>query len=120
MTDANRPTLRRIAATAVILAALAGRAQAVRAAEPRDPIQREDLALIETQLARVDRVIDRLAARQARAPKRRVVLDVDQLRADVHAIRAGIQGYLSPPRLLPRAPAALSGEYLELRPGSTP
>lgn len=81
------------------------------AAQPRDPIQREDLALINTQLTRVDQIIDRLAARQAADPNPRVALDVTRLRADVDKIRAGIQSYLSPPRLAPRHLSPLSGQY---------
>lgn len=119
--------------SAVIAALLAGLMAAlgaapVAAAEARDPILREDLALIEKQLARIEQVIDRLAARQqhlslpaqagagqAAMPEQRVLLDVWQLRADINEIEAGIRGYLSPPRLPPRKLAPLSGDYLDRR-----
>lgn len=83
------------------------------AAEPRHPLQREDLALIEKQLARVERVIDRIEKRQRQSASQRVIFDTDQLRFDLRTIRAGIRAFLLPPRRLPRQPPPLSGQYLE-------
>ena len=106
--------------TVAVLAALIGLVgawQAANAAEPRDPIQREDIALIETQLDRIEKVVDRLADRQQAQPNRRVILDVYRLRSDINDIRNGLRAYLAPPRLPPREPPPLSGKYLSQRPG---
>ena len=106
--------------TVAVLSALIGLVgawQAASAAEPRDPIQREDIALIETQLDRIEKVVDRLADRQQAQPNRRVILDVYRLRSDINDIRNGLRAYLAPPRLPPREPPPLSGKYLSQRPG---
>lgn len=97
-------------AAAVILGLVIG---AASAAEPRNPLQREDLALIEKQLSRIEPVIDRIEARQRHTPQRRVIFDTQQLRTDIRTIRAGIRTYLAPPRRLPHQPPPLSGQYLE-------
>ena len=122
MTDANpfRTRLASTTALAIGLMATVGVNQAANAAEPRDPIQREDIALIEKQLQRIDLVINRLAARQQQQAGRRVILDVDRLRSDVNDIRNGLRAYFAPPRLPPRQPTPLSGQYLAQDPGANP
>jgi RAQPRD family integrative conjugative element protein len=107
------PSLKQAVVIGTLIGVLAwiGCASAALAAQTRAPIQREDLALINSQLARVDQVIDRLTARQANEPPGHVRLDVARLRADVDTIRAGITTYLSPPRLAPRHLAPLAGHY---------
>ncbi len=109
----TRHNPRRTAAVALAIAllAIAGLTQTATAADPRDPIQREDIALIEKQLQRIDWVIDRLAQRQRAQPNRRVILDTGRLRADLNDVRNGLRAYLSPPRMLPRQPTPLSGAY---------
>lgn len=111
---------RRIAVALLAIATLAPAGPIATAAEPRDPIQREDIALIEKQLARIDIVIDRLARRQRQQPNRRVILDIERLRADVADIRNGLRRYLSPPRMQPRQPTPLSGAYRAQRAGTSP
>lgn len=120
MTDASFPRTRRVVVTALTIGVVvaAGVSQAANAAEPRDPIQREDIALIEKQLQRINLVINRLAARQNQQPNRRVILDVGRLRSDVNDIRNGLRAYLAPPRLPPRQLTPLSGKYLAQHPGA--
>ncbi|GAB3683832.1 hypothetical protein GCM10028792_33760 [Salinisphaera aquimarina] len=122
MTDAtsSRAGLKLAIALTIGGVAAGSACQAANAAEPRDPIQREDIALIEKQLARINTVIDRLAVRQREQSGRRVLLDVGRLRADVNNIRNGLRAYLAPPRLPPRQPAPLSGQYLAQDPGPRP
>jgi RAQPRD family integrative conjugative element protein len=120
VTDAITSRTRLALVTALVLGVVSASAvsPAARAAEPRDPIQREDVALIEKQLQRIDPVINRLAKRQHQQAGRRVILDIDRLRADVNDIRNGLRAYLAPPRLPPRQPASLSGKYLSQRPAA--
>ena len=122
VTDRNRSRIRLALTAALTLGVMAPASlfQAASAAEPRDPIQRADIALIEKQLQRIDRVINRLAARQQQQAGRRVILDVDRLRSDVNDVRNGLRAYLAPPRLPPRQPAPLSGQYLAQNPGANP
>lgn len=105
---------------ALLTIAMLGVAGNVNAAEPRDAIQREDIALIEKQLQRIDVVIDRLAQRQRQQPNRRVILDINRLRADVADVRNGLRAYLSPPRMQPRQPTPLAGAYRTQQAGARP
>lgn len=120
MTDNNRSRtrLRLITALMIGVVLLVGLSQAATAAEPRDPIQREDIALIEKQLARIEPIIDRLQKRQDAQPNRRVILDIVRLRSDINAIRNGLRAYLAPPRLPPRRPPPLIGQYLAQQPSA--
>ena len=120
MTDSNRSnTFRRLATTLMFaVVPLVTLSQVANAAEPRDPIQREDIALIEKQLSRIEQVVDRLEKRQNAQPNRRVILDVYRLRGDINDIRDGLRAYLAPPRLPPRQPVPLSGKYLAQHPGA--
>ncbi|MDN3525328.1 RAQPRD family integrative conjugative element protein [Halomonas sabkhae] len=88
------------------------------AEEPRDAIQRRDLALIQSQLEQITHVIDRLEARQARqaSPSMSLYLDIPRLRQDVEAIAEGIDGYLAPPRLPARQVPPLDGDYVGVTP----
>ncbi|MCK0753570.1 integrative conjugative element protein, RAQPRD family [Chromohalobacter japonicus] len=88
------------------------------AEEPRDAIQRRDLALIQSQLEQITHVIDRLEARQDRqaSPSMSLYLDIPRLRQDVEAIAEGIDGYLAPPRLPARQVPPLDGDYVGVTP----
>ncbi|WP_111414518.1 RAQPRD family integrative conjugative element protein [Billgrantia lactosivorans] len=83
-------------------------------ADGRDEILRRDLAVIQTQLDQIGVVVDRIEARQdlADPATTRFFLDTRQLRDDLTRIADGIDEYLEPPRLPPRVPSALSGDYL--------
>lgn len=78
--------------------------------------ERADLAIIVREL----NLIDRLALNaQAVAPEKgRYHFDYPRFHVDIARVRAGIQGYLNPPRAQPRDPAALSGAYREDKPSS--
>lgn len=82
--------------------------------EVRDEILRRDLAVIQEQLDQITVVVQRLEARQAHTDPgtHRFYLDTDQLHRDLSRIAEGIDGYLAPPRLPPRAPIPLAGDYL--------
>lgn len=82
--------------------------------DPHDAVQRRDLALIQAQLHRMQDIVDRLEARARRQEGRhRVYLDIPALRQDLRTVQAGIRDYLSPPRMPPRRPAPLTGDYLK-------
>ncbi len=93
-------------------------AHAVNRDGVRDDIARRDLALLQDQLAQAQRIVDRLDDRVADfdPDTTRVFLDVPGLRRDLDAVVEGIDEVLAPPRLPPRQPAPLAGDYLrELR-----
>ena len=83
----------------------------------RDEIARQDLALIQDQLAQIQRIVDRLEGRVGEFDPHttRVFLDVPRLRRDLEAVAEGIDDVLEPPRLPPRQPAPLAGDYLRER-----
>ncbi|MFN2332403.1 MAG: RAQPRD family integrative conjugative element protein [Halomonas sp.] len=97
-----------------LLTAQFGTAHAIERDGVRDEIARQDLALIQDQLARVQRIVDRLEGRVGEFDPHttRVFLDVPRLRHDIEAVAEGIDEVLAPPRLPPRQPAPLAGDYL--------
>lgn len=80
----------------------------------RDEIARQDLALIQGQLVQIQRILDRLESRVGEfdPDTTRVFLDVPRLRHDIESVAEGIDEVLAPPRLPPRRPAPLAGDYL--------
>ena len=97
--------------------ALAGVVSATAHADDIDEIQRRDLALIKTQLAQIDVIVDRIDARQQKADPNtvRVYFDIPYLRRDLRTITSGIDAYLMPDRSLPRHPQPMKGDYLDDR-----
>ena len=83
-------------------------------AQGEDEIQRRDLATIQSQLAQVQVVIDRIEKNQSSLdPKStRVYLNTAALKADVSAISEGINSYLTPERIQPRVPESIVGDYM--------
>lgn len=71
-------------------------------------IEREQLQLVLKQLAIIDSLVMQADASQQ---SDRYRLDYEQLRADVRAVKSGIEGYLTPGRAQPRDLNALSGQY---------
>ena len=65
----------------------------------RDEIARQDLALIQDQLAQIQRIVDRLEGRVGEFDPytTRVFLDVPRLRRDLEAVAEGIDDVLEPP-----------------------
>lgn len=82
--------------------------------DPHDEIQRSDLALIQSQIAQIQHVVDRLEDRQAAAnpATTRLYLDIPRLRRDLESISEGIDQYLSPARMPPRRVVPLDGDYI--------
>ncbi|MBF7052268.1 RAQPRD family integrative conjugative element protein [Halomonas sp. KAO] len=112
-------TLRRLpqALSLLLLTLLDTQPGSVHAAERdgiRDEIARQDLALIQDQLTQTQRIVDRLENRVGEfdPDTTRVFLDVPRLRRDIESVAEGIDEVLAPPRLPPRQPAPLAGDYL--------
>src|SRR5690554_4296819 len=95
-----------------LLTAQFGTAYAAERDGVRDEIARQDLALIQDQLAQIQRIVDRLEGRVGEFDPytTRVFLDVPRLRRDLEAVAEGIDDVLEPPRLPPRQPAPLRSE----------
>ena len=71
-------------------------------------IEREQLQLVLKQLAIIDSLVMQADASQQTDRYR---LDYEQLRADVRAVKGGIEGYLTPERAQPRDLRFFSGDY---------
>ena len=97
--------------------ALASTLSTAAHADDIDEIQRRDLALIKSQLAQIDVIVDRLEARQQKADPNtvRLYFDIPYLRRDLRSITSGIDAYLTPDRSLPRHPQPMKGDYLDDR-----
>ena len=113
MTVRQRISLSSVFTSLVLVSGLSALAQA----DDVDEIQRQDLALIQTQIEQIKVVVDRVDARQQQADPEttRVYFDIPRLRDDLHSITSGIDAYLAPDRLLPRQPQPLDGDYLDDR-----
>lgn len=73
--------------------------------------EREQLAMLERQLALVDRLAEH-AADVSPQERTRYHFDYARLRDDVKRVRAGVQDYLVPQRAQPRDPVPLLGDYV--------
>ena len=110
----------RVIAAALLLVIGGGASRVAVASDVNDAIQRRDLALLQQRLVDLQRVVDRLASRPVRHQTdahafragQRVFLDVDALHRDLQIVIDGIESYMAPPRLPPRRPTPLSGDYL--------
>ncbi|MCO7214012.1 MULTISPECIES: RAQPRD family integrative conjugative element protein [unclassified Halomonas] len=98
-----------------LLTTQVGAAHAAERDGVRDEIARQDLALIQDQLAQIQRIVDRLESRVGEFDPEttRVFVDVPRLRRDIQAVDKGIDDVLAPPRLPPRQPVPLAGDYLQ-------
>lgn len=83
-----------------------------------DEIQQRDIALIQSQLAQIIKVLNRLDVRQSsQTYSDDLYLDVPRLRQDLDRIQGGLDHYLSPNRQAPRQLPPielddLAGDYL--------
>lgn len=76
-----------------------------------DALAREQLAALARQIELADRLAEH-ATSTAPQERARYHFDYARLRADLKAIRAGLQDYLAPQRAQPRDPAPLTGDYM--------
>lgn len=79
--------------------------------------EREQLAALVRQIDLIDRLAEH-AAHTAPQERARYHFDHTRLRENLQRVRAGIQGYLTPPRAQPRDPVELSGDYRQSSPPS--
>ncbi|EDW2262059.1 conjugal transfer protein [Salmonella enterica subsp. enterica] len=84
---------------------LAGNALAAPASEPAT------LSLLLTQLDMLDATLKRAQSQSSVAPDDRFFFDYPQAHADIHAIRSGIEQYLTPSRAQPQPILPLVGQY---------
>ncbi|EBL8291865.1 conjugal transfer protein [Salmonella enterica] len=84
---------------------LAGNAIAAPTSEPAT------LSLLLTQLDMLDSTLKRAENQASVAPGERFFFDYPQAHADIQAVRAGIEHYLTPSRAQPHAVLPLSGQY---------
>lgn len=76
-----------------------------------DALEREQLAALTRQIELADRLAEH-ATGTAPQERARYHFDYARLRADLKAIRAGLQDYLVPQRAQPRDPVPLTGDYV--------
>lgn len=84
---------------------LAGPAMATPATE------QENLALLLGQLSQMDATLQRAEKQASVASEPRFFFDYRQARADIGAMRTGVEHYLAPARAQPRTVAPLAGQY---------
>lgn len=84
---------------------LAGPAMATPATE------QENLALLLGQLSQMDATLQRAEKQASVAPDTRFFFDYRQARADIRAMRTGVEHYLTPVRAQPRTVVPLAGQY---------
>ncbi len=73
--------------------------------------EQAQLGLVQQQLDTIERLATRAEAARTLEPNERYRFDYPRLAEDIHRIRQGVQGYLSPTRAQPRDPGELVGDY---------
>ncbi|ECE6019156.1 hypothetical protein DL121_13060 [Salmonella enterica subsp. enterica] len=84
---------------------LAGNALAAPASESAT------LSLLLTQLDMLDATLKRAESQSSVAPGERFFFDYSQAHADIRAVRAGVEQYLTPSRAQPQPVLPLAGQY---------
>lgn len=84
---------------------MAGPAMAAPASE------RENLALLISQLNQLNATLARAEQQASLSPHSRFFFDYRQVRADIHAMRTGVEQYLTPSRAQTRVVLPLVGDY---------
>lgn len=73
--------------------------------------EQSQLSLVLQQLDTIERLATQAEVAITAAPDDRYRFDYPRLSQDIHRIRHGVQGYLSPSRAQPRDPTELVGDY---------
>lgn len=73
--------------------------------------EQASLALLLNQLNQIESTLHRAQAQTSVAPDERFFFDYPQAYADIQAVRAGIEYYLTPSRAQPHTVLPLSGQY---------
>lgn len=75
------------------------------------PDEYASLSLLLTQLDMFDSTLKRAESQSSVSPDERFFFDYPQAHADISAVRAGIEQYLTPSRAQPQPVLPLTGQY---------